>query len=286
MPGKYYGPLVALAILLGFLFLCCDMQHLLSAAVGYTPPEQPCWVGAKRGDGFGAQYHAKMCAFAVSRRYPGLLYRHAPFEVAICEGKASVGGHNVPVQMAARLDAFTGLRDDEPQRLVEAVRIDSFDTHPADADPSAYYNANVRSALRHMYFSTPKPDPVQCDVAVHVRRGDVSAWGQNLSKNRLTSNQDILQALTQGLGLTPSCKIALFSEGRPADFGPLMHLPNLTFHLNLDLFTTFHSLVCAPTLVTASSSLSYAAALLSAGRVCYIHPFWHKALAEWQHIGR
>jgi hypothetical protein len=276
---------LVVATMCAFFLVCVDLQHLLATSIGYTPPSVPSWLGARRSDGFGAQYHSKMCAFAVCQRLPGLYYRHVPFTITVRGHNASVGGHVVTSSTATDLDVFTGMRDDEAPTSVWSERLDSFDVHPTDADPSSYYSAEVRSALRTMYFSRPKPTPIECDVALHIRRGDASLPWHNLSKRRFTDNKSIQRALTPVLRGAPNCRVALFSEGKTEDFGSLASIHNIEFHLNEDLLVTFHSLVCAPTLVIANSSLSYAAALLCEGRVCYITPFWHNPLEHWEYIG-
>jgi hypothetical protein len=51
-------------------------------------------------------------------------------------------------------------------------------------------------------------------------------------------------------------------------------------HINESVENTFTGMVLADVLVTAASSLSYTAGILSEGIVYYI-PFWHVALPHW-----
>ena len=61
--------------------------------------------------------------------------------------------------------------------------------------------------------------------------------------------------------------VHIFSEGAQQDFGPLLKVPRVRFHLNTPIDSTFHHLVSADALVMAKSTLSDCAAFLSEGRV-------------------
>jgi hypothetical protein len=123
------------------------------------------------------------------------------------------------------------------------------------------------------------------EVAVHVRRGDVT-----LEQNpaRYTRNCYILRVirtiarLLADFGLRP--KLMLYSEGRSDSFTDFADC-GCTFHLSEDAQVTFHGLVSADVFVMAKSSFSYAAALLSNGVKMY-GPFWHPPLAEWVSLDR
>ena len=221
-------------------------------------------IGCKRSDGFGAQYHGKMAAFAISRQEKKH-YVHIPFDDV---------GHNVSSKELSNLELMTGMSTDETD-TPRKIKLDSL---AATKIPSSYYTAGVRKELRNMYFKSDKPTPIVCDVAFHVRRGDAQHWWHNIFTNRLTKNHHIYNIITKYFS---NKKVCIFSEGGVSDFGTIAKLKNVTFALNVDLCTTFHSLVVAPHLVIANSTLSFTAGVLNANRVYYHGHFWHPPLKDW-----
>ena len=77
----------------------------------------------------------------------------------------------------------------------------------------------------------------------------------------------------------PDYSICIYSEGKVRDFRKLF-FENVHFSLNDNIENTFHDLVTSKVLVTAKSSFSYTAALLSTNIVYYI-PFWCEPLDNW-----
>lgn len=71
----------------------------------------------------------------------------------------------------------------------------------------------------------------------------------------------------------------LYSQGDIRDFREFV-APDLIFHLNESIESTFISLVLADALVIGTSSMSYVAGQLSQGSVFYT-PFWHPPLPHW-----
>ena len=145
-----------------------------------------------------------------------------------------------------------------------------------------YYTPEVRAELRRVYNASPKPIPQNCDTAVHVRRGDAGDGNP-----RRTSDEQLektLQHFTRKYGANQS--ICIFSEGDESDFNAfnLTHrFPHTRLYLNGGIREAFHSLVVAPRLVMARSSISYAAALLNTEQIFYykVRP---KPLDHWQRL--
>jgi FkbM family methyltransferase len=73
--------------------------------------------------------------------------------------------------------------------------------------------------------------------------------------------------------------IHIFSQGDIKDF-KMYENSRTMFHLNESIEETFMFMVDADVLLTAPSSFSYTAGILSDGVVYYI-PFWHKKLPNW-----
>jgi hypothetical protein len=155
----------------------------------------------------------------------------------------------------------------------------------ADIFPNKY--TRIKNRLVEKYYASPKSafvlhqDAGSVNIAVHIRRGDVS--GNNEFKDKFTENRFIVDVLNNILKFLNSqgieSSIFVYSEGEKEDFKELER-PNLKFFLNDDPFTTFHNLVCADVLVMSKSTFSYTAALLSKGIVFY-ESFRHKPLNGW-----
>jgi hypothetical protein len=118
-------------------------------------------------------------------------------------------------------------------------------------------------------------------VAIHVRRGDVTPAGPHA--RRFTASETVLrlsQRLDEALGSAGlPYRATLYSQGDPAQF-QLLADRGVTIDTRDDPFETFLQLVTADVLVTAKSSFSYLAGLLSRGVVLY-EPFWHAPLVGW-----
>jgi hypothetical protein len=128
----------------------------------------------------------------------------------------------------------------------------------------------IAGSLRDKFgAASRKPDRQRLIVAVHVRRGDVSA---NKNAQRFTPNTSILHTITSlrtildDMGVTPVLQV--FSEGKADDFADFARA-GCELHLDTDALWTMQQLVEADVLVMAKSSFSYIAAILNAGVKIY-----------------
>ena len=118
-------------------------------------------------------------------------------------------------------------------------------------------------------------------MAVHIRRGDVSATRS--AKTHFTPNPPIattlhrVVALLRARGETPSIRI--FSRGAPEDFKEFAAF-GPEFHLDKPAIWTFHQLVEADVLIMARSAFSFVAGILSEGIKLY-EPFQERPLPNW-----
>ena len=144
--------------------------------------------------------------------------------------------------------------------------------------PSRFYTKEAIDILKKYYYSTPKPDICNIDIAIHIRRGDVGKG------NRFTPNSYYNKIIKFLNSKYPEYKITIFSEGKLKNFSNISG-NNINFKLNTDIRETFHSLVSAKVLVTAKSSFSYSAAILNSNEIYYIN-FWHKPLDHWRKINK
>jgi hypothetical protein len=242
-----------------------------------------------RTDGIGTQVHAvfSLHAYAFLRN---MTYLHSPIK-NIGHGCGSATWDkdwneffNLSIHEPAGLEL--PLRDLNIKKqwfLKNGVIYRSLKAHPiTDLFPETYLA--VIPSLRKAYddSSFNKEDVYgtkNClKIAVHVRRGDAANHLQRASnldsvKLKISSLQETLKNTK-----TPY-EIHVFSQGELADFKLLEDL-EVHFHLDTDLFVTFHSLVTADILLMARSSLSYSAALLSKGAIVY-EKFWHPKLKHW-----
>ena len=234
-------------------------------------------------DGAGAQAMAKVSAMAVAK-FVGCRYYHAPFtSMSHAEGDRE--------DWARRWEAFLNLgagerpvpEAAEPVRLAAAV-----------ADPALYAGRPVvivermfglpdtvgwrirdglRDELRAKYWRTPKTAipshraPAGFTAAIHVRRGDVNPSNH---AERYVRNEAVLRHVARlreaiapfGRPLT----INLYSEGAAEDFRAFADA-GCNLHISSDTFETFHNMVTADILMSATSTFSYLAGLLSRGIV-------------------
>lgn len=219
-----------------------------------------------KNDGFGAQYQAIMSgiAFCHAKNY---LYKHTPIQCVDHDGNPE------------QLNAFMGVKSDsgadECGTLISEPYIDEVHWHKY---PNRYYTKEVLKKIRDSYHSTPKPPKCDYDVAIHIRRGDVDSE----TKDRYTPNNYYRKFLAYLKRQYRDFTFCIYSEGSREDFSDL-ESSNLFFHLNGGIEETFHQLVTAKILVTAKSSFSYAAGILSTGTIYYTS-FWHKPLNHWKRV--
>ena len=209
-----------------------------------------------RTDGFGAQYAAMMSIFSWAR----LLGR--PFCVSPWASLAHGANTSALFSLVGGL-RYGPLATPHTFAVTERHAELARRRHAANStawDPllrAHYHNSPAKPRLR--WFSKGGPH-----LAVHVRRGDVSL----LTPGRFTTNGLITKCVIHALRRMPrSTVVHIFSEGRHTDFGSLLRVPHVRFHLNEPLEVTFHHLVSADALIMAKSTLSDCAAFLSAGRV-------------------
>ena len=219
-----------------------------------------------KNDGFGAQYQAVMSgiAFCHAKNY---LYKHTPLRCVDHNGNPE------------QLDTFMGVKSDSAaddcDTLISEPYINEVHWHKY---PSNYYTKEVSEKIRASYYSTPKPPKCDYDVAIHIRRGDVHPE----TNDRYMPNDFYRKLLARLKRKHPNSTFCIYSEGSRKDFRDL-ESSGLFFHLNDGIEETFHQLVTAKILVTAKSSFSYSAGILSTGTVYYT-PFWHKPLDHWKII--
>lgn len=136
-------------------------------------------------------------------------------------------------------------------------------------------------------FLRNKHESPQRDVAVHIRRRNSVDQNsvdraEQLDFRFQTTDSSLCSVMRSILELSPRSQFHVFSQGKRSDFTFYDNDPRIKLRLNEPLNVTFLEMVCAKILVTATSSLSYTAALLSNGTIWAPVPFWHVYPAFWK----
>lgn len=131
------------------------------------------------------------------------------------------------------------------------------------------WNIYKNNRFKQKYWEQRDINPIdnflfkdQFNIAVHIRRGDVS---KQKNTHMFVPNEFYLNVLKCIRNLIPDSNIHIISQGQESDFSELHELNNLYFHLNKNIFQSFHTMVCADILVTGAGSFSVLASYLSNG---------------------
>ena len=155
-----------------------------------------------------------------------------------------------------------------------------------DQDIVCHYKTS--QYLSEKYFRNKERFPFEdsynhqiLNIAIHIRRGDiVSMKAKDLSNWRLRwcDNAYFLSIMNKLLPFLEKTEysIHIFSQGTIDNFSELKALPEVIWHLNEDVFSTFHHLVLADILITSPSSFSNKAAMISKGIKFAKYPWWHE----------
>jgi hypothetical protein len=244
----------------------------------------------RKQDGFGSVYVSCMCCFARARN-DGAIYRHTHF--------VDLNGKHLHHNPNPRNNDFDYIMNDFTGLISDSSDIDKSVTpsygHGSGVQGgfpitrehmNSIMNPSVVDELRNMYYSNTKPTPISCDVAVHIRRGDIAQKSQNgvyRSDRCLPLDVYIKKIEELQSNLNKRLKIIIFSEGKTEDFEELFTIQNvdIELHLNEDLCITFHSMVKAPILVLSMSMLSIAAGILNENEVHYRNWNAFAPLSRW-----
>lgn len=138
-----------------------------------------------------------------------------------------------------------------------------------------FHNAEARKTKQLVYNQN------YFNIAIHVRRGDITIGQENNNPNLLMrwQNNDyfknVLSTVVNTLKTEKPIAIYLFSQGKQTDFKEFNEFKNLTFCLDMNAQDSFEHMVYADLLITSKSSFSYKPALLSKGIKICPEDFWH-----------
>ena len=231
-----------------------------------------------KNDRFGSQYSAQMSGFVFARKH-GFIYRFSPF----------FGDKD-----SAMASEFCGMcSDKEDDSTIEPDVFFHRLCSPSLRNIKEFFTKSVIEELRQMYYQSYKPEAIKCDVAVHIRRGDVGCIDVRGKKNadgtpyrhwlqRYDDNEyykKVIRQVREAHG--KDIKICIFSQGKDKDFSDLID-EYITSHLNGDWRIAFHSMVEAPILVTSISEFSWTAGILSKGTVYANKRMFLNKLEHWK----
>lgn len=236
-------------------------------------------------DGFGSQLQACFSMIAYCH-YKGYNYIHNEF-YRMHHNDENVDQFpkvmNDFVNLEHKFRSFKSLTNNEISKVHMAK--EGYFVH-GSYSPEVFYNEPVLNLLRECYYSNPKPDISKIysnsiyNVAVHIRRGDVS---DKAHWSRYTKNEEYIHLL-KSIELPANAQLHIFSEGSPEDFNDFkIAFPNIRLHISINIQTTFHCFVEADLLIMSKSSFCYSAGLLNKNKVngTFIKNWWHKPLKSW-----
>lgn len=246
----------------------------------------------RRTDGAGAQAQAMMSAIAFAHAHK-LPYVHQPFSsiehaemdmpawVRLWEDYFNLGAGEASLDIdGPPLVALDHLRF--VPRQVPVIAAAEHYLHYCNQDLLAW--ENVLPLLRAKYWQnkTARPRANELRVAVHMRRGDVTADNKKVANN-FTPNATFVNTLTRLKELAgshlPPLRIEVFSQGEASMFADLRAL-GAELRLDEPAVTTHRALVEADILVMSKGAFSYTAGVLNDGVTLY-DPQKYRALQDW-----
>jgi len=284
--------------------VCIDfVRQLKSRLIGlcYRIKKRPvqaqeCYITcAGKTDGAGAQVQAIFSTMLFAQKF-GIVYVHTPFDKIWSD------------QSSEKWESFFNLGENEvtisevDQNSLDVVHVNypifiGFKSNTlyvvehchsfVDSNNNAKFYSDITSRLIEKYHISSKKnyksfrEAGKVNIALHVRRGDVSKTGEH--SDRYTDNLyyksllDSIKSILDDLKIESS--IHLYSQGDVEDFHELKGM-GVNYHLDECVLTTFNNLVSSDVIIMSKSTYSYSAALLSKAIVIY-EPFWHKPLEDW-----
>lgn len=186
------------------------------------------------------------------------------------------------------------LFDEDKKREVDLIQniINSYSLQKIVfiAEQDQFYRdqfGNIQELKKKFYLSSARKydhliySKDNFNIAIHIRRGDISVGQVNHNSNLLMRWQSndyfikLLKDIIKCLNVSKPIKIFLFSQGVRTDFLEFEEFENIEFLLEMKPIDCFLHMIFADLLVTSKSSFSYKPALLSNGVKIVPKDFWH-----------
>jgi glycosyltransferase involved in cell wall biosynthesis len=247
-----------------------------------------------KNDGAGSQAQAAMSALCFAEAF-GLTYVHRPFTLVEhaegpmhswarqCEGHFNLGAGAVTREERSDpvvpLDELLMAPEKWPATAIIAA---PHYLHYCNQDPEAW--ERVLPLLRARFWENKPPRPrADFRIALHMRRGDVSAGDKKVARN-FTPNAAFLRTLesiTDAVSHYASgeVRIELFSQGAPAIFRDFVRF-GCELRLDEPTLTTHRELTEADVLIMSKGAFSYTAGVLGEGVTLY-DPQKYRPLQNW-----
>lgn len=248
------------------------------------------------GAGVGHQIANWIAGYWFAEQF-GCQYAHAPFNDKTWENLLGFGTGEVSLA-EVRLRGYRPIRlplfDEDNAREMARIRriIGSYRGKQVlfllERDQFHRAQHGVMKQLATKFDASPSKrssrlvyDPTALNIAVHVRRGDVSLAAAAASSNIMMRWQEVdyfervLESVLDHVADRGKVQIYLFSQGSTAEFASFSHHSNLHLCTDMDAPTTFLHLAAADVLIGSKSGFSYCPALLGHGVRVLPTPFWH-----------
>lgn len=257
------------SIACAMLALAQTISSLAAEEIVTNPP---------RGDGFGSQMQTIIYS-AIYAELNNKTYKYTPFQTMEHNYDKDPDFIKKKEWLVNMMENFPINEDISLQKKIDADEyIRFFESHLNECMNSSSLQ-KIKKAFRanknkKKYFNSD-----YLNVAIHIRR-------KNGHDNRDSGGQfldsDYAQLIQELRAKYHSQKIKfhIYSQGDPEHFKKTFNDSDIVLHINDSIEDTFTPMVLADVLVTAPSSLSYTAAILSDGAIYYL-PFWHPPLSHW-----
>jgi hypothetical protein len=250
-----------------------------------------------RGAGIGHQMANWIAGYWFAQQF-GLTFAHSPFSTQKWEYFLAFGENEITVDVLVKKKGYQKVRlplfDENNPKEIELIKniISSYQEKKvvfiAEQDQfyrnqfgiindikAKFHNAEARGKMQLVY------DQNYFNVAIHVRRGDITVGQETKNPNLLMrwQNNDyfknVLLSVVNNLTTKKPIAIYLFSQGVIADFKEFNEFDNIHFCLDINAQDSFLHMAYADLLITSKSSFSYKPALLSNGIKICPKVFWH-----------
>jgi len=248
-----------------------------------------------KGAGIGHQMANWIAGYWFTKQF-GLKFAHIPFSTSKWDDFLNFGDGEIRVDDLVN-DGYKivslPLFDENDKNELGMVKkiIQSYSTQSvvfiAEQDQFYHDQYGVMSEIKtkfnklHDNDSKLTYDKDYINIAIHVRRGDITIGQLNKNPNLLMRWQDnnyfvnVLQNLLETLDSSKKVKVYLFSQGVVEDFTEFKDIKNIEYCLGMNAEDSFLHMIYADVLITSKSSFSYKPALLSDGiKICPSN-FWH-----------
>lgn len=249
------------------------------------------------GAGIGHQMANWIAGYWFARQF-NLNFAHIPFSNNSWETFLGFGENEVTVEILVNTKGYKKIRlplfDEYNNQEVEIIKkiIISYQSQKVVfvAEQDQFYKnqyGNIDELKKKFYSAKSRANDKliyseeNFNIAIHVRRGDITIGQLNKNPNHLLRWQDneyFIKVLENGIeNIKPlkPIKIFLFSQGEKKDFIDFEKFQNLEYCLHIGAKDSFLHMVYADLLITSKSSFSYKPALLSNGIKVVPQEFWH-----------